>query len=43
MSKASVPERPKKPLTGYFRFGADMRDKGIRANKDIKVEWDNLD
>lgn len=37
---------PKKPLTGYFRFAAQLREEaeeGVKvSNADIKEKWEEL-
>jgi len=36
------PERPKRPLSAYFRFAAALREKGTKDVSEIAVAWKKL-
>ena len=37
------PPYPKRPLTGYFRFQAELREKEKVGAKEVKSKWDSLE
>lgn len=43
LSKEAEEAKPKKPLTGFFKFRKEQLDKGEGSVKNVKVLWDSLD